>query len=142
MLWLRAAIGWQCRCVNADSKIYAQVAQKLRTARRRAGWSQEQLAEGLGIDAVTVSRYETGKHPTPLHIAVKAAGLLAVKPAHFIEVDKDVDTGSQGAKVAPRPRGPRESEATEMLAVWRKLQPRDRVTLVMVAKAMAKRRRT
>lgn len=37
----------------------------LREARRRAGWSQARLAEAVGVDPATISRYERGEIPVP-----------------------------------------------------------------------------
>ena len=43
------------------------LAGRIKTARRRLGWSQEKLAEMADIDRKTVSRFEDGAHDVKLH---------------------------------------------------------------------------
>ncbi len=52
------------------------------TMRRRLGLSQEQLAEMLGVVAVTVHRWETGKSPLPYEQRWIVAKRLAEKNGH------------------------------------------------------------
>ncbi len=52
----------------------------LKAARRKAGWSQMELAERAGVDQTTVSTLETGRR-SPLYETVKAlAGALGMRP--------------------------------------------------------------
>lgn len=49
--------------------------EKIRLAREKKGWSQEQLANALGVEPPTISRWETGSNdPRPRHwpLIVKA----------------------------------------------------------------------
>ena len=54
----------------------------LRAWRATAGWSQDAVAERLGVNKATVSRLETGKQTASLPLAFKVAILTdyAVKP--------------------------------------------------------------
>lgn len=49
----------------------------LHAARLRLGWSQQRLAETLGVARNTVARWEMGRHPIP----AMAAHLLA----HYLD---------------------------------------------------------
>ncbi len=63
------------------------IAARLRSARLRAGWSQEKLGVAAGIEETTVSSrmsgYEAGKHtPGPL-ILERIADALGIPPPFF-----------------------------------------------------------
>lgn len=49
----------------------------IREARKRRGWTQEQLAEKAGVDQSTISDLETGKSATPtFDVVMRVAGAL------------------------------------------------------------------
>jgi transcriptional regulator with XRE-family HTH domain len=52
--------------------------------RRRTGWTQEQLADRIGIEAATLSRYETARIPLPLAILGRAAAAFGVPAKAFL----------------------------------------------------------
>ena len=54
--------------------------EELRTLRKQAGLTQEQLADLLSIDRMTVSRWETGKVPID---TITAIAIHAVVDAHL-----------------------------------------------------------
>lgn len=45
-------------------------ARQLQRLRERLGWSQERLAEALGVHPMTVSRWERGALPVPPMAAI------------------------------------------------------------------------
>ena len=51
---------------------------RIKEARESAGYTQAELAEKLGINAVTLSGYETGKHDPKSEMLVKIALILGV----------------------------------------------------------------
>lgn len=52
---------------------------RLRQARRRRKWTQDDLAQRAGITREYLARIETGKHDPRLSVAVKIARALRVK---------------------------------------------------------------
>ena len=48
------------RAVSLGTRDGGEVGGRLRTARRSAGLTQKQLAEALGVESITVSRWERG----------------------------------------------------------------------------------
>jgi transcriptional regulator with XRE-family HTH domain len=61
-----------------DKSVRCAIGARLRDARIGQGWSQERLAEALDLDAVTVSRIETGYRSLTAGCAVRAAEVLGV----------------------------------------------------------------
>ncbi len=49
------------RSKHTNTELRKRVAQHVRQARLARGWSQERLAEALGVSVESVSRYECGK---------------------------------------------------------------------------------
>ncbi len=48
---------------------------EIRAARRALDLSQSQLAARLGVHQKSVSKWERGEHPVPLHVALAVAHL-------------------------------------------------------------------
>src|SRR5262245_36423952 len=67
-----------------DQAIYRAIGLQLRTVRLACGVSQEELAERLGIERVTLSRYESGARTLPLATLVRVAELLRRPIAEFL----------------------------------------------------------
>ena len=54
----------------------AEIGARLKEARERNKWTQIQVAEWTGIDAMTLSHYESGRRePGPANLAKLAKGL-------------------------------------------------------------------
>jgi transcriptional regulator with XRE-family HTH domain len=83
--------------------------ERVRNFRESRGYSQEQLAQAVGIESATMSRYETAKAAFPLDVLVRIAAELDVAMPSF------VDVGGQ--------RPPPADSTDEVLAVWRQLTP-------------------
>jgi transcriptional regulator with XRE-family HTH domain len=62
----------------------AEPRERIRALRARRGWTQQQLAECLGVDAVTVSRWERGA-VTPRRGALTAVERLWSAPDESLE---------------------------------------------------------
>lgn len=73
----------------------AEVA-RLRTLRRRRGWTQRELAEAAGVAKITVARLETGAQTPRPGTMAQIARALGVR---ITDVDEFTDEES------PRPRG-------------------------------------
>lgn len=68
-----------------DPAVAKAFGERIRRARAARGWSQERLAERLGIDPLTVSRLETGRRILTAPMAVQLAGTLEVPVGALLE---------------------------------------------------------
>src|ERR1700680_3637427 len=57
------------------------ICRRLADTRRKAGWTQEQLADKIGIETATLSRYETARIPVPLRVLGRAAAAFGIAPS-------------------------------------------------------------
>lgn len=80
----------------------------LRTARKRRGLTQEQLALKADVDQTTISSLETGRHTNPTRETIdRLAGALGIAPARlrFSEPDATVagrsDRRGHSSEVVP-----------------------------------------
>jgi transcriptional regulator with XRE-family HTH domain len=64
--------------------LYRQIGAQLRAVRLACGVSQEELAQRLKIERVTLSRYETGVRTLPLTTLIAIAELLRRPIADFL----------------------------------------------------------
>ncbi|MHB1469520.1 MAG: helix-turn-helix transcriptional regulator [Solirubrobacteraceae bacterium] len=85
---------------------------QIRLARRERRWSQDELAERLGITARTVSKIEHGELSVGLGSAFEAAALVGVPLFHAERprLGAEIDRFEARAALLPRPRGSRENE--------------------------------
>ena len=63
------------------------LAERLRLSRQKAGLSQKQIAEKLGISAKAWQNYETGKRKPRDEIVLRAAGACGISPAELLGSD-------------------------------------------------------
>lgn len=61
---------------QTETKLREQVAHRVRQARLGRSWTQEQLAEALGVSVESVSRYEGGKLALSLEMLERVARAL------------------------------------------------------------------
>jgi putative transcriptional regulator len=54
------------------------VKSRLRVLRAEQGWTQEQLAEAIGVSRQAINALETERHDPSLDLAYKIAGAFAV----------------------------------------------------------------
>lgn len=89
-----------------DPELLAQIGARLQRAREARGLTQAELAERVGIEPVTLSRYETGARGPSVTTLKLAADALGLRLADLVE------------DVAPLPepeRDPRVLRAIEKL---------------------------
>jgi transcriptional regulator with XRE-family HTH domain len=60
---------------------------RLRDKRATIGWSQEQLAERLQIDAKDISAYEKGAKRIPAECLLRLSKVLGVRPVYFFGLE-------------------------------------------------------
>lgn len=85
---------------DEEERISREIGARVRGARTAKGWSQEKLAESLGLDAVTVSRMETGRRSIAAATAVQIASSLGVSVSTLLaqvepEAMPALDEGTQ-----------------------------------------------
>lgn len=69
---------------NASSSRARTFGQTLREMRRKAGVSQDDLAQRSGVDRSAISNYERGRREPNLRTIVKLARALDVEPAFLL----------------------------------------------------------
>jgi len=80
-----------------DEAVRAAVGGRLRDVRVEKGWSQERLAEALGLDSMTISRIETGRRSLTAGAAIRAAEALGVPIAVLLGVSEAPIAGEDEA---------------------------------------------
>lgn len=80
-----------------DQDVLRALGRRVAEARRARGWTQEALAEAIGIGAVSLSRLEGGHRALSLSTLVQIAGVLDVRLAELL----DVDVPTPSPKVEP-----------------------------------------
>lgn len=73
---------------KTEDDITLSVARNIGERRRALGLTQAQLAERLGVDTETLSRFERGKHVPTLKNLIRLAGLLQTTVAELLVEDK------------------------------------------------------
>lgn len=94
-----------------DPGLLVALGERLQKIRRERGWTQEQLAEAMNLQPVTLSRLETGDRAVSVSILADAARVLGVKLADILDID------------LPMPEVADEPEVAEGTAILRTLAP-------------------
>ena len=76
-----------------DDRLY--IAKKIRLARKRAGFTQEELAEKIGISAKQISRIELATYSPSLSTFLKIVHVLKIDMSEFgIQNSEAMETNS------------------------------------------------
>jgi transcriptional regulator with XRE-family HTH domain len=73
--------------VKSSNQIDVSLGSRLRDRRTSSGWSQEQLAEKLQIDAEDIYAYEKGAKRITADRLLRLSKVLGVKPVYFFGFD-------------------------------------------------------
>lgn len=84
---------------------------QLRRAREREGWSQQDVAQRVGTEAFTVSRWERGVVIPSHYFRQKLCGLFGVSASELGLVPAETAIGEQAERVASEPDVPAGREA-------------------------------
>lgn len=106
------------RSKQTNNDLRKRVGERVRGARLARGWSQEKLAESIGVSVESVSRYECGK------LALSLEGLERVA-AHL-----GVSTGTLIGEAAMG----LSTEENELLEAWRGLGSRGRRAVMEIVR--------
>lgn len=66
------------RAAPEAAALYIHIGEKVRTQRERLSWTQERLAEALGVTANTISRWETATYKPAAHDLEQLARLFGI----------------------------------------------------------------
>lgn len=64
--------------------------EKLKTERKRKGWSQEELAEKLYVSRQSVSKWENGQNYPSIEIIIKVSDLFEVTIDELLRSDEEL----------------------------------------------------
>lgn len=106
------------------------IGARLKAVREGGGWTQEQLAEAIGVTAHTNSQYERGEQSPRLTTLLRIAATFAVAPGAIVDV----------ALPPPQPAPP--PEGTEILALYMGLSAEDRRLAVRLVRDVVAARRS
>jgi len=88
-----------------DQEFLRHVGQRVAQARKERGWTQEQLAEAVGVEPVTLSRLETGARALSLSMLLSVADALDISLADLLDTKRPRPKPSHGAEEAELLRG-------------------------------------
>jgi transcriptional regulator with XRE-family HTH domain len=78
-----------------------QLGEEIAKARRRAGLTQEELEDAIGVSRQTIGLYERGKTPPPFETLAIIA--TALKADQFVVEDLHITFSRNGKKAGPEP---------------------------------------
>lgn len=110
-----------------NENIIQAVGGRVAQARRDRGFTQEQLAEAVGLEPVTLSRWETGHRALSLSTLASIAEVLGVSIGDLLDVTREV------------PAAAHSPEEAELLRLFGQLTAGQRDALVRVAREFASR---
>lgn len=113
---------------SRDDELLRLLGARLRAARARRGWSQQQLADGAGVELRSVSRFETGTRALSIFMLYRLANVLGVPPAELLDVERAA------------PDATADPGESAWLAAWREMDAEDRELALRVVAEIARRR--
>ena len=105
------------------------IAKNVKGLRKLEGWSQETLAEKLGVSRQAVSMYEQGVMSPKVSVLEKMATLFGVTVADLVYDEPVYDIGLGGGRVT-------ENEY-KLLQYYRAMSPRFRDDILTLARSMS-----
>lgn len=85
---------------NRDRDLLRRIGARLAEIRRQRGFTQEALAEAIGIEPVTLGRLETADRAVSLSTLAMAADVLQVSLADLLDIQKPVPAPELGGESA------------------------------------------
>ena len=113
-----------------DQKYFKELGARLAAARKRAGMTQLELAEALGVPQQTLAHYETGRSRVPITLLLGMAELL----------NFSLDEMLMSRAPARGKRGPASKIELQLEAVARLPKSKQRVVAAMIEGVLAQRR--
>ena len=108
-----------------DQELLRDVGQRVAQARRDRGWTQEQLAEAIEVEPVSLSRLETGHRALSLSTLAQVAEVLGVGLGDLLDVARELPVPEH----AP--------EEAELLRLFQRLHEGKRDILLRLARDLS-----
>ena len=108
-----------------DQELLRRVGQRVAQVRKERGWTQEQLAENVGIEPVTMSRWETGDRALSISTLSAISGCLEVGLGDLLDVER------------PLPEAEHAPEEGELLRLYRGLPASKQDIILRLARDLA-----
>lgn len=108
----------------------AEVGERIREARKRAGYNQEQLAELARLNRVTIAKYESGK------IEPGAQALMRIADVLEVTVDELLGRDSQDESQNIVDNSPKTTEARILSAGVDQMPEEDRKRILKMVELM------
>lgn len=104
----------------------SQIGARIRTVRRERGWTQDQLANAVGVSRSAVAQWETGR-----------AGQVT---GNLTRIAATLDVGVEFLMYGDEKRAPaeaRQGDELALLRLYRECSPEDRQLLLRTARRLA-----
>lgn len=88
-----------------DQELLRDIGQRVAKARTDRGFTQERLAEAVGIEPVTLSRWETGQRAVSVSTLARIAEVLEVGLGDLLDVRRELPQAEHGPDEAALLRG-------------------------------------
>lgn len=75
---------------SRDHELLRALGERVARARTERGWTQERLAEAIGIEPVTLSRWETGDRALSISALAAIADKLGVGLGDLLDVERNL----------------------------------------------------
>ncbi len=108
-----------------DHDLLRELGKRLARARQDRGWTQERLAEAVGLEPVSLSRLETGDRALSISTLAAVAGALGIGLGDLLDVERELPA----VEHAP--------EAAEALRLLDRLDPDRRDLVVRLMRELA-----
>lgn len=109
-----------------DRNLITEIGARFQQIRREHGWTQEQLAEALDVQPITLSRWERGERAVSLSLLARAAQVLEVPLGDLLDTERKL------------PKAPKDPEEKEMVRLYRRMRKDRRELTVRVVREIAK----
>jgi len=83
-----------------DEELIRDIGRRIATLRQQRGYTQERLAERIGIEPVTLSRLETGHRAVSITSASRMAEALGVGLGDLLDVQRPLPESEQPPEAA------------------------------------------
>lgn len=108
------------------------IGQRVKSLRKRAGYSQDDIAAALGRARSTIAGVESGNHPPGRDLMSAIAKLFNVS-MDYLERGVDVERPDRDTEVADR------IDAARIINMWQTLDDRDRAAVLFMIESLAKK---
>ena len=75
---------------NESDAFYDEIGRRIGIARRKFNWTQQELADSVGLTRTSVTNIESGRQKLLLHTAVKIAGQLNIDIGEILPQRKEM----------------------------------------------------